>query len=66
MIENASINTFTKSWDTELTDAFHIFNNYTQRLEESYNQLQGRVKEIDREMAYTNARLKDIQTKLSD
>ncbi|MDQ1272825.1 MAG: two-component system, NtrC family, sensor histidine kinase HydH [Planctomycetota bacterium] len=59
MIENASINTFTKSWDTELADAFHIFNNYTQRLEESYNQLQGRVKKIDREMAHTNARLKD-------
>ncbi|MBE7444447.1 MAG: PAS domain-containing protein [Planctomycetia bacterium] len=59
MIENMSKNTFAKNWDTELADAFHIFNQYTQRLEESYNQLQDRVEDIDREMAHTNARLKD-------
>ncbi|NUO07130.1 MAG: PAS domain-containing protein [Candidatus Brocadia sp.] len=59
MMGNTSIKEFTNNWDTELVAAFQLFNQYTQRLEEAYNQLQGRVKEIDREMAYTNARLKD-------
>lgn len=59
MIENPSINKLTMKWDTDLTAAFHIFNQYTRRLEESYTQLQNRVKEIDREMALANARLKD-------
>ena len=59
MMENAPITKFTNNWDTELAAAFHLFNQYTQRLEEAYNQLQGRVKEIDKEMAYTNACLKD-------
>ncbi len=48
-----------KNCGTELAAAFHLFNQYTLRLEESYNQLQNRVKEIDKEMAHTNARLKD-------
>ncbi|MCK6467229.1 MAG: ATP-binding protein [Candidatus Brocadia sinica] len=59
MMENASIKEFTKNRDTELVAAFHLFNQYTQRLEEAYNQLQSRVKEIDREMAHTNRCLKD-------
>jgi len=44
---------------TDLTAAFHQFNQYTLRLEESYNQLQNRVKAIDAEMAHTNACLRD-------
>ncbi|TVM00231.1 MAG: hypothetical protein CV087_14790 [Candidatus Brocadia sp. WS118] len=59
MIETPSINKLAMKWDTDLTAAFHTFNQYTRRLEESYNQLQNRVKEIDREMALANARLKD-------
>lgn len=59
MIENTSLNPVTMKWDTELAAAFQLFNQYTQRLEESYNQLQKRVKEIDKEMALANARLKD-------
>lgn len=58
-MENASIKEFTKNRDTELVAAFHLFNQYTQRLEEAYNKLQSRVKEIDREMAHTNRCLKD-------
>ncbi len=38
----------------ELLTIFDSFNNYAQKLESSYQQLQCRVKEIDREMAYTN------------
>jgi PAS domain S-box-containing protein len=59
MMENTSIKEFAKNRDTELVAAFHLFNQYTLRLEEAYNQLQNRVKEIDKEMAYTNARLKE-------
>ncbi len=59
MRDNTSVKELTKSRDTELVAAFHVFNQYTQRLEEAYNQLQTRVKEIDREMAHTNACLKD-------
>lgn len=59
MEKNLSLKEFTNNWDTELAAAFHLFNQYTQRLEEAYNQLQSRVKEVDREMAYTNACLKD-------
>ncbi len=59
MIENATIHEFDKKCGTELASAFNLFNQYTLRLEESYNQLQNRVKEIDKEMAYTNACLKD-------
>lgn len=35
MMENASIKEFTKNRDTELVAAFHLFNQYTQRLEEA-------------------------------
>lgn len=59
MTESTVINEPIKNGGTELAEAFHLFNQYTLRLEESYNQLQNRVKEIDKEMAYTNARLKD-------
>src|SRR3990172_7908098 len=59
MMENITINEFKKNYGTELASAFHLFNEYTQRLEESYNHLQNRVKEIDKEMAHTNACLKD-------
>lgn len=59
MTEDISVKEFTKNRDTELVAAFHLFNQYTSRLEEAYNQLQNRVKEIDREMAHTNACLKD-------
>lgn len=59
MIENTSLNPVSMKWDYELASAFHVFNQYTQRLEESYNQLQNRVKEIDKEMALANARLKE-------
>lgn len=59
MTENTSLNTMSMKWDTELAAAFDVFNQYTQRLEESYKQLQKRVKEIDKEMALANARLKD-------
>ncbi|MBS1257089.1 MAG: Signal transduction histidine-protein kinase AtoS [Candidatus Scalindua arabica] len=38
----------------ELLTVFDSFNTYAQKLEGSYTQLQDRVKEIDREMAYTN------------
>jgi PAS domain S-box-containing protein len=38
----------------ELLTVFDSFNIYAQKLEGSYKQLQDRVKEIDREMAYTN------------
>lgn len=38
----------------ELLDAYDSFSTYAQKLEGSYNQLEARVKEIDREMAYTN------------
>jgi len=38
----------------ELLTVFDSFNTYAQKLEGSYKQLQDRVKEIDREMAYTN------------
>ena len=38
----------------ELLTIFDSFNTYAQKLEDSYKQLQDRVKEIDREMAYTN------------
>ncbi len=55
MMENTTISEFKKNWGTELASAFHLFNEYTLRLEESYNHLQNRVKEIDKEMAYTNA-----------
>ncbi|MDR4509040.1 MAG: ATP-binding protein [Candidatus Brocadiaceae bacterium] len=43
----------------DLAVAFNQFNLYTKRLEDAYNQLQNRVKEIDKEMAYANARLND-------
>ncbi|MFN3531387.1 MAG: two-component system sensor histidine kinase NtrB [Candidatus Brocadia sp.] len=59
MTENTSVKEFTKNRETELVAVFHLFNQYTQRLEEAYNQLQNRVKEIDREMAHTNECLKD-------
>ncbi len=59
MTENVFAKDFSKNRDVDLVAAFHLFNQYTQRLEEAYNQLQNRVKEIDREMAYTNACLKD-------
>src|SRR3990172_6259801 len=59
MMENTTISEFKKNWGTELASAFHLFNEYTLRLEESYNHLQNRVKEIDKEMAYTNACLKE-------
>lgn len=42
----------------ELATAFNLFNQSTQRLEQAYLQLQGRVKEIDNEMELTNERLK--------
>lgn len=58
-MENAAISEFKKNWGTELATAFHLFNEYTLRLEESYNHLQNRVKEIDKEMAYKNACLKE-------
>ncbi len=38
----------------ELLTVFDSFNSYAQKLENSYKQLQGRVKKIDQEMAYTN------------
>lgn len=38
----------------ELLTVFDSFNTYAQKLECSYQQLQDRVKEIDREMAHTN------------
>ncbi len=38
----------------ELLNVFDSFNTYAQKLETSYKQLQGRVKKIDQEMAYTN------------
>jgi PAS domain S-box-containing protein len=38
----------------ELLDAYDSFNTYAQKLKGSYDQLKARVKEIDREMAYTN------------
>src|SRR3990172_9086668 len=59
MMGNTTISEFKKNCGTELASAFHLFNEYTLRLEESYNLLQNRVKEIDKEMAYTNACLKD-------
>lgn len=58
MTEDTSVKKFTKNRDVELIGAFHLFNQYTRRLEEAYNQLQNRVKEIDREMAHTNACLR--------
>lgn len=58
-MESTANNESIKNCGTELAAAFHLFNQYTLRLEESYNQLQNRVKEIDKEMAHTNARLKD-------
>ncbi len=58
-MNSPSLNELRENWDTELNAAFHLFNQYTQRLEEAYNQLQDRVKVIDREMAYANACLKD-------
>lgn len=42
----------------ELSVAFNLFNQSTQRLEQAYMQLQERVKEIDNEMELTNERLK--------
>ncbi len=41
----------------KLLNAYDNFNTYAQKLEYSYHQLKARVKEIDREMAYTNERL---------
>ncbi len=38
----------------ELLTIFDSFNNYAQKLENSYEQLLNRVKEIDQKMAYTN------------
>jgi PAS domain S-box-containing protein len=38
----------------DLLTVFDSFNTYAQKLETSYNQLKGRVKKIDQEMAYTN------------
>ena len=38
----------------ELSTIFDNFNSNAQKLEASYKQFQDRVKEIDREMAYTN------------
>ncbi|MGR3310857.1 MAG: two-component system sensor histidine kinase NtrB [Candidatus Brocadiales bacterium] len=42
----------------ELATAFNLFNQSTQRLEQAYLQLQGRVREIDKEMELTNEQLK--------
>jgi PAS domain S-box-containing protein len=42
----------------ELAVAFNMFNQSTQRLEQSYLQLQERVREVDKEMELTNERLK--------
>lgn len=58
-MENTTIQENTKNCGTELVAAFHEFNQYTRRLEEAYNKLQCRVKEIDKEMAYTNDCLKN-------
>ncbi len=38
----------------DLLAVFDSFNTYAQKLETSYDQLKGRVKKIDQEMAYTN------------
>ena len=54
-MESTPRNTFSRCQTTDLTAAFHQFNQYTLRLEESYNQLQSRVKAIDAEMAHANA-----------
>ncbi len=56
---STSLNEFSRCQATDLTAAFHQFNQYTLRLEESYNQLQSRVKAIDAEMAHTNACLRE-------
>ncbi len=51
-----SYKTKVKQFDNvkELLSVFDSFNSYAQKLETSYKQLQGRVKRIDQEMAYTN------------
>src|SRR4030067_331972 len=59
IMERPPLNTFSRCQTTDLTAAFHQFNQYTLRLEESYNQLQNRVKAIDAEMAHANACLSD-------
>ncbi len=58
-MKNIAVNKYPKKFRNELATAFEQFNLYTLRLEEAYNKLQSRVKEIDKEMEDTNARLKD-------
>ncbi|MFQ5962947.1 MAG: nitrogen regulation protein NR(II) [Candidatus Scalinduaceae bacterium] len=50
----------------ELSHIFDSFNDNAQKLEASYRQLQGRVREIDREMAYTNECLNKKVQELND
>ncbi|MBM4055530.1 MAG: PAS domain-containing protein [Planctomycetes bacterium] len=58
-MKNIAMNKFPKKFRNELATAFEQFNLYTLRLEEAYNQLQTKVKEIDKEMEEKNTRLKD-------
>lgn len=49
-----------------LADAFEIFTQTTQRMEEAYQRLQARVEELDRELAFTSDYLRNILESMSD
>ena len=49
-----------------LADAFQLFTQTTQRMEEAYQRLQARVEELDQELAFTSAYLRNILESMSD
>ena len=49
-----------------LADAFQLFTQTTQRMEEAYQRLQARVEELDKELAFTSDYLRNILESMSD
>lgn len=49
-----------------LADAFQVFTQTTQRMEEAYQRLQSRVEELDQELAFTSDYLRNILESMSD
>lgn len=49
-----------------LADAFQLFTQTTQRMEEAYQRLQARVEELDQELAFTSGYLRNILESMSD
>jgi two-component system, NtrC family, sensor histidine kinase AtoS len=49
-----------------LADAFQLFTETTQRMEEAYQRLQARVEELDQELAFTSDYLRNILESMSD